>query len=173
MKKNFWRGVEGVEFLWHGEWADPELRYGNIVANCHTVEDELHYDASEELPEDDAYGDEFSKWCQEHREDVIKAIYENQTAESKRYNFYDALDGGEIVYEDPIVINGLFINEVRLDEECRMWIRTVDDWWHELEQVNVYDSRRREFLRYYGGAQTEIELINAHAAQCYGEWLSN
>ena len=170
-KKTYWRGVEGVEMLWHGEWADPELRYDNIVANCPTVEEELQYLASEEIDADDnCYEQKFTMWCQEHRTEVIDAIYINQTAESRRYNFFDALDGGAIIYEDPLLIDGLFIKEVRLDDECRMWIRTIDDVDHELEQKSVFDKHTREFVNYYGDFDTESTLIIAHAEQMYGAW---
>ena len=171
-KKTYWRGVEGVEMLWHGEWADPELRYDNIVANCPTVEEELQYLASEEIDADDnCYEQKFTMWCQEHRTEVIDAIYMNQTAESRRYNFFDALDGDGICLHEPIVVNNLWIYQISMDEECRMWLCTLDDVWNELEQVSEYDHRRREFVRYYGGSSTEITLINGYAEQCYGVWL--
>lgn len=171
-KKTYWRGVEGVEFLWHGEWVDPELRYDNIVANCTEVEMELQAIADEEIDGDsNRYEELFTMWCRNNRVEVIKAIYIYQTAESKRYNFFDALDGGAIDFADPIIIEGIWVNHVYMDEDCRMWLRTIDDVDHELEQVNEWDSRRREFVRFYGGAAAEIELINAYAEQCYGVWL--
>lgn len=168
-KKTYWRGVEGVEMLWHGEWADPELRYDNIVASSVEVEEDLYSQWESEQEETGEYID-FSLWCQEHRGEVIDIIYLCQRYDSKRYNFFDALDCGAIIYEDPILIDGLFIKEVRLDDECRMWIRTIDDVDHELEQKSVFDKHTREFVNYYGDFDTESTLIIAHAEQMYGAW---
>lgn len=121
-QKEFWRGVEGVEFIWHGEWADPELRYGNIVANCVEVENDLQAYTIGEIPDDDRYEERFTMWCRENRTEVIDSIYLHQTPENARYNFYDALDGGEIEYADPIRIDDHFVTRVRIDEDCRMWL---------------------------------------------------
>ena len=174
MKKNFWRGVEGVELLWHGEWSDPELRYGNIVANCTYVEEYLETCWMDDVDNDmeHPYWDKFSEWCQDHREDVIGEIYLNQCYDSKRYNFFDALDGGEIEFEDAIVVDGLYVKSVFMDEDCRMWVRDIDDVEYEIRQVSEYDKYRREFVRYYGGHDAEMCLIEAYAEQCYGEWKS-
>lgn len=170
-KKTYWRGVEGVEMIWHGEWADPELRYDNIVANCPTVEDDLIAMSCDELAVDNRFEENLTMWCQEHRTEVINAIYMNQTAESRRYNFFDALDGDGICLHEPIVVNNLWIYKISMDEDCRMWLCTLDDVWHELEQVSEWDKHRREFVRYYGGSSTEITIINGYAEQCYGVWL--
>ena len=32
-------GIEGVKFIDHGEWADPELKYGNKYINYYDIED--------------------------------------------------------------------------------------------------------------------------------------
>lgn len=170
-QRDYWRGVEGIDFLWHGEWADPELRYGNIVANGAEVEMDLQAVACEEIDADDScFEEKFTMWCREHRNDVIESIYLHQTYDSRRYNFFDALDGGTVTYADPILIDGMFVCEVRLDDECRMWIRTIDSEERELEQTSTFDKRSREFVRYYGDFETEATLIDAHHEQVYGEW---
>lgn len=76
-KPDYFRGVEGVEMIWHGEWSDPELRYDGYVANYWKVEDALYADCKQ----DEAYGpgvadseDGFNKYCQEHRNDVIEYV---------------------------------------------------------------------------------------------------
>ena len=73
----YFRGVEGVEMIWHGSQADPELRYGDYIANYWIVEDAMY----EACKADEAYGPEaaendelFNKYCQEHRDDVIEYI---------------------------------------------------------------------------------------------------
>lgn len=170
-QKEFWRGVEGVGFIWHGEWADPELRYGNIVANCVEVEMDLQAYTIGEIPDDDRYEERLTMWCREHRVEVIATMYLCERYSSKRCNFFDALDGGEIVFEDAIVIDGIFVKGISLDEDCRMWLHTIDDTLCELEQVSEFDKHSREFVRYYGGFETESALILAHAEQRFDQWL--
>lgn len=37
--KNTWRGVKGTTFIWHGEWADPEILYDGEELNASQLED--------------------------------------------------------------------------------------------------------------------------------------
>lgn len=73
-KPEYFRGVEGVEMIWHGEWADPELRYGDYVANYWTVEDAMYQACKEEFGADADSDEVFNKYCQDHRDDVIEYI---------------------------------------------------------------------------------------------------
>ena len=86
-KKTFWRGVEGVEFLWHGEWADPELRYGNVVANVVDVEECLSSSFEEAMDIEDTWEgkheEEFSQYCRDNRDEVIEYIYSGQTVQNR------------------------------------------------------------------------------------------
>ena len=86
-KKTFWRGVEGVEFLWHGEWADPELRYGNVVANIVDVEECLSSSFEEAMGIEDTWDgkheEEFSQYCRDNRDEVIEYIYSGQTVQNR------------------------------------------------------------------------------------------
>lgn len=34
-----WRGVDGTTYVWHGEWADPEVLYDGKEINCVDLED--------------------------------------------------------------------------------------------------------------------------------------
>ena len=47
-----YRGVEGIEFVSHGEWADPELIYDGESFNYWDIEDALWSMFCEELCED-------------------------------------------------------------------------------------------------------------------------
>lgn len=39
--KDTWRGVPNTVFIWHGEWADPEIWYDGGEYNATDVEDNL------------------------------------------------------------------------------------------------------------------------------------
>lgn len=36
---DMWRGVKGTAYVWHGEWADPEVLYDGKEINCVDLED--------------------------------------------------------------------------------------------------------------------------------------
>ena len=40
-EKVWYCGIRGVEFLRHGEWADPEIMYNGYIFNCNDLEDRL------------------------------------------------------------------------------------------------------------------------------------
>lgn len=79
-KKNYWRGVEGVTMIWHGEWSDPELEYDGKVANYLDVENTMWERYKEECRCADFYhfsGDddaEFNRFCRDYAEDVYELI---------------------------------------------------------------------------------------------------
>lgn len=46
-----WRGLKGVEMIWHWSQSDPELKYEWVVANYRTVEDWLNEIFEEDMKE--------------------------------------------------------------------------------------------------------------------------
>ena len=78
MKNNYYRGIRGVNLIWHGEWADPELSYKGKVVNYYAVEDTIWDEYKDErhakgvkTPDDD---NAFTKYCQQHAADVKQLI---------------------------------------------------------------------------------------------------
>ena len=79
MKKNYYRGIRGIEFIWHGETPDPELSYQGKVVNYYDVEDTIWQEYKEDGydPDDE---EEFTKYCQNHEAEIkqlILDIYES------------------------------------------------------------------------------------------------
>lgn len=98
MKKQvWWRGVEGVALVDHGEWSDPELKYGKIVAQIFGVEEDLSNWFEEETGVSDAWDgqheDQFSEWCQANRTQVIELIAQYQQGDNKYDLTFDMWDG--------------------------------------------------------------------------------
>ncbi|MCR4773056.1 MAG: hypothetical protein K5854_01685 [Prevotella sp.] len=65
-------GIYGIEFIPHGEWADPELRYGRYLLNYFDVEDEFvpgynEWCKKHNIKETD---DSFKSWMYAHRAEV-------------------------------------------------------------------------------------------------------
>lgn len=68
-----WRGVPGVEMIWHGEWSDPELEYEGNRRNYWDVEDAM-YEWAKEDGIDTENDEEFNHYCQEHAYDVYECF---------------------------------------------------------------------------------------------------
>ena len=69
--------------IWHGEWSDPELMYGDDVANYWEVENAMWERYKEECRSADFYhfseddDSEFNRFCQDCAEDVYELIQMN------------------------------------------------------------------------------------------------
>ena len=42
-----WYGIEGIKFIYHGDWNDPEIEYKGFRFNVHDVEDDLYSEFNE------------------------------------------------------------------------------------------------------------------------------
>ena len=77
--------VPGVQFIYHGDWADPELIYKDHVFNAHDVEDSL-WDEFQEQTDDHGTAEEYAAFVHAHPAlltdllDDIIAFSETETA---------------------------------------------------------------------------------------------
>lgn len=84
-------GVPEVEFIWHGEWADPEVAYKGNVYSYTDVEDALYDDFKDRVQSGDIV------ISTEGYEDLPRGTREEQAEEDA---FYDFVNGSpDIVYE--------------------------------------------------------------------------
>lgn len=71
-----WYGIEGVGFVWHNSWSDPEIEYKGKRINSYIVEDTMwerfREDCEEQLKEPNY--DNFDTYMKEHAEDVYELI---------------------------------------------------------------------------------------------------
>lgn len=89
---NFY-GVEGVRFLSHGAWADPEVVYKNHVFFAFEVEESLRsafIDCNGGFDENDDVWDELEEWVKENPQEVYNCLDDYIWSE------------GECMREDPI-----------------------------------------------------------------------
>jgi 6-pyruvoyl-tetrahydropterin synthase len=77
-KNNYYRGIRGIIFLWHGSTSDPELSYKGMTVNYYDVEDTIWkeyiediYTRSLEDPDDE---EEFTDYCQRHAAEIKQLI---------------------------------------------------------------------------------------------------
>lgn len=83
MANNFYRGAEGIEFVSHGAWSDPELIYDGKSFNYWDIEDALWSEFCEIVSEDTGksvmdidsnmsdYEDAFNEYVQDNAVDFL------------------------------------------------------------------------------------------------------
>jgi len=72
-----YRGIEGINIIYHGEIADPELEYDGMVVNYWDVENEMHSRYQEKMKFDNlSYGGGLTRYCIDNAEEVKNLIKE-------------------------------------------------------------------------------------------------
>ena len=70
-KKTWWMGIEGIEMIWHGNQADPELVYQGISKNYWEIENTVYQECKEDFGLKNAEDDDFFQiYCQKHADDI-------------------------------------------------------------------------------------------------------
>lgn len=72
-KKPNYCGIEGVKFIYHNSWADPELYYRGEYFNLYDIEDSLYADYQEDVKQSEFNGD-FADYVREHDYMVIELL---------------------------------------------------------------------------------------------------
>ena len=69
-----WYGIESIGFIWHNEWADPEIEYKGRTCSCYIIEDTMWERFREEYPEADE--NDFEQYMWENEDAVIELCEE-------------------------------------------------------------------------------------------------
>lgn len=69
-----WYGTKEIEMIWHGEWADPELKVDERVANYWDVE-QYCVDCCKEEGIDYNNDSAFGEWVRNHESEICDVIY--------------------------------------------------------------------------------------------------
>ena len=67
-----WYGIEDIGFIWHGEWADPEIEYKGKRLNVHDIEDGM-WEKFVEIYQCEDF-DKFSEYMKENAEEIYYII---------------------------------------------------------------------------------------------------
>lgn len=78
-KYNYWLGIRGIRFIYHGEWSDPELQYKGKTVNFWDIETWAYYAMKDEDKNPDN-PEEFTNWCRENAQSIKETIIEFVTA---------------------------------------------------------------------------------------------
>ena len=70
-QKPFWYGIPNVQFIYHGEWSDPEIYYRGQYYNATVVEDELYAIWRDQIEYDETRYD-FDEWMRKVGGDYLK-----------------------------------------------------------------------------------------------------
>ena len=66
-----WYGIEDIGFVWHGEWADPEVEYKGKRCNCNIIEDAMWERFKEDYP--NAHNEnEFVEYMRNNKDEVYE-----------------------------------------------------------------------------------------------------
>lgn len=86
MRKKYFYGIKRIEFIYHGDWSDPELIYKGHSFNYYDLENALveDYKYSDDSKNDDNFKN-FPKWVKEN--------------EYLAFNYLDSLLEGGYFYE--------------------------------------------------------------------------
>lgn len=162
--KSWYYGIPGIRFIWHGEWADPEVEYeGKYVYEPYIV-DPMWDNYNEDCEEDgiEPNEDDFVKYMQDHEylvkdfiesapssrpddlEESRKMRKRNRVRESRKPNKGRRLRETKIGYD-------------LLDGNFKPWSGAVSRWKEILENdlLEELDAYLEEL---YPNGMTEMEL---------------
>lgn len=77
-KRGNFYGINGVRFIWHGEWADPEVEYDGCLYNCNQLEDTLWSYYRDDCKENGCVptDDDFENFVRDNSDLVYETLYE-------------------------------------------------------------------------------------------------
>lgn len=92
MNKKYWCGIRGVYQIWHGQWADPEVRYKNYICNEWDLQESMYITMKDRIADGEDWGDpdndnDFMNFCKQNADLVKQDIMELSTGgayESKK-----------------------------------------------------------------------------------------
>lgn len=65
-----WYDITNIGFVWHGEWADPEIEYKGKRCSCYIVEDTMWGQFRDDYP--DANENDFDQYMKDNEDEVIE-----------------------------------------------------------------------------------------------------
>ena len=69
-----YNGIPNTVYVYHGDWADPEIYINGKAFNYYDVEDYLYGDYAESC-EGEPTDEGFAEWCKENGEDLCNSFY--------------------------------------------------------------------------------------------------
>lgn len=69
-----WYGIEGIGFISHGEWSDPEIEYNGKIVNAIVIEDAMVERYREDTGDDTDNEERFLQYMKDHAEDIYELL---------------------------------------------------------------------------------------------------
>ena len=148
MNKNYWCGIRGVYQIWHGQWADPEVRYKNYICNEWDLQESMYITMKDRIADGEDWGDpdndrDFMNFCKQNADLVKQDIMELSTGgvyESKNIMLRKdkaLLESLTRKYGKKNILNE--INENKQDEIVSLYKREIFNYLDSLKWDNLYD----------------------------------
>ncbi|QIW88605.1 hypothetical protein P59_236 [Bacillus phage P59] len=67
-----WKYFPEANFIWNGEWSDPELEYQGEIINMHIIEDTMWDRFNDHCEEEglEATEENFTLYCKDNQEEI-------------------------------------------------------------------------------------------------------
>lgn len=147
--KKWWYGIEGIEFVWHGEWSAPGLCIDGTEVDVYDVEDYFIEKYREETGDDTDNEEHFAAWMKQNADEVLEFAREVATEKDERERresrkkCLEELDKrGFTVDENKIIVHPDF-----------EW-----DWIKEAE-TPVWDFDKAKDILWKYGYEDEYEIV--------------
>lgn len=108
MNNRYWCGIRGVYQIWHGQWADPEVKYKNYVCNEWDLQESMYITMKDRIEDGEDWGDpdnddDFINFCRKNadlvKQDIIElssgGVYESIKHNRKRGYIKEEIDTGQ------------------------------------------------------------------------------
>ena len=82
-------GIEDINFIWHGEWSDPEIEYKGNLINYYTIESSLYETFLSDLENETNDGLNFTEWVYKNKDLVYEYIDLYLDTENKLQKFME------------------------------------------------------------------------------------
>lgn len=85
MKKSYFYGIRGIEFIWRGPWVDPEIKWHGKSFNYYAVESAL-FEIFKEEHNDENF---FEPWVKKNApfvREILQMLAENKCFYGGNYN---------------------------------------------------------------------------------------
>lgn len=91
-KYDRWFGIYGLQFIWHGEWGDPEVRWHNYIFDANDIEEPMYELFRQEIEDgniviatpakhcayiedSEEWGEAFTKFMRKNKREIRECIY--------------------------------------------------------------------------------------------------
>ena len=139
-----YRGCKDIEIIWHGDWADPELRYNGYVANYYKIDNEAAVYAKTDGVDVDCEK-AFNSFVQQHEDNIGNRIIQTGKKEYNPFEDNEELNESYYGFEQKDGKYYLYSNGVRVRVSKETWENAKEEERQEkIKNMNKKDAEDRK-----------------------------